>query len=45
MFGYPAVPRKRAFEQIKYLARARALFTEFGELRKRIAALEQAKQD
>jgi UDP-3-O-[3-hydroxymyristoyl] glucosamine N-acyltransferase len=45
MFGYPAVPRKRAFEQIKYLARARALFTEFGELKKRIAALEQAKQD
>jgi UDP-3-O-[3-hydroxymyristoyl] glucosamine N-acyltransferase len=44
MFGYPAVARKRAFEQIKYLARARALFTEFGELKKRIAALEQAKQ-
>jgi UDP-3-O-[3-hydroxymyristoyl] glucosamine N-acyltransferase len=44
MFGYPAVPRKRAFEQIKYLARARALFTEFGELRKRIATLEQAKK-
>jgi UDP-3-O-[3-hydroxymyristoyl] glucosamine N-acyltransferase len=44
MYGYPAVPRKRAFEQIKYLARARALFTEFGELKKRIAALEQAKQ-
>ena len=45
MFGYPAVPRKRAFEQIKYLARARALFTEFGELRKRIAALEQSKRN
>ena len=44
MFGYPAVPRKRAFEQIKYLARARALFTEFGELKKRIAALEQTKR-
>jgi UDP-3-O-[3-hydroxymyristoyl] glucosamine N-acyltransferase len=51
VFGYPAVPRKRAFEQIKYLARARALFTQFGELRKqlgelkeRIAALEEAKQ-
>ena len=44
MFGYPAVPRKRAFEQLKYLARARALFTEFGELKKRIAELEQAKQ-
>jgi len=44
MFGYPAVPRKRAFEQIKYLARARALFTEFAELRKRITALEQSKQ-
>jgi len=43
MFGYPAVPRKRAFEQIKYLARARTLLTEFTELRKRIAALEQAK--
>ena len=44
MFGYPAVPRKRAFEQLKYLARARALFTEFDELRKRIAALEQTKK-
>jgi UDP-3-O-[3-hydroxymyristoyl] glucosamine N-acyltransferase len=44
MYGYPAVPRKRAFEQIKYLARARALFTEFGELKKRIAGIEQAKQ-
>ena len=44
MYGYPAVPRRRAFEQIKYLARARALFTEFGELKKRIAALDQAKQ-
>jgi UDP-3-O-[3-hydroxymyristoyl] glucosamine N-acyltransferase len=44
MFGYPAMPRKRAFEQIKYLARARVLFTEFGELKKRIAALEQTKQ-
>jgi UDP-3-O-[3-hydroxymyristoyl] glucosamine N-acyltransferase len=44
MFGYPAVPRKRAFEQIKYLARARVLFTEFSELRKRIAALEQTKK-
>jgi len=44
MYGYPAVPRRRAFEQIKYLARARTLFTEFGELKKRIAALEQAKQ-
>jgi len=43
MYGYPAVPRKRAFEQLKYLARARTLFTEFGELRKRIAALEQTK--
>ena len=28
----------------QYLARARALFTEFGELKKRIAALEQTKQ-
>jgi UDP-3-O-[3-hydroxymyristoyl] glucosamine N-acyltransferase len=44
VFGYPAFPRKRAFEQIKYLARARVLFTEFGELKKRIAALEQTKQ-
>lgn len=43
MFGYPAVPRKRAYEQIKYLARARTLFTEFAELKKRIAALEQAE--
>jgi UDP-3-O-[3-hydroxymyristoyl] glucosamine N-acyltransferase len=44
VFGYPAFPRKRALEQIKYLARARVLFTEFGELKKRIAALEQTKQ-
>jgi UDP-3-O-[3-hydroxymyristoyl] glucosamine N-acyltransferase len=44
MYGYPAVPRRRAFEQIKYLARARTLFTEFGELKKRIAALDQVKQ-
>ena len=44
MFGYPAMPRKRAFEQINYLARVRTLFTEFGELKKRITALEQAKQ-
>jgi UDP-3-O-[3-hydroxymyristoyl] glucosamine N-acyltransferase len=43
MFGYPAMPRKRAFEQIAYLARVRTLFMEFGELRKRIAALEQDK--
>jgi UDP-3-O-[3-hydroxymyristoyl] glucosamine N-acyltransferase len=44
MFGYPAMPRRRAFEQIKYLARMRTLFTEFGELKKRLAALEQAKK-
>jgi UDP-3-O-[3-hydroxymyristoyl] glucosamine N-acyltransferase len=44
MAGYPAVPRERAFEQVKYLARLRALFNEVGELKKRIAALEQAEQ-
>jgi UDP-3-O-[3-hydroxymyristoyl] glucosamine N-acyltransferase len=44
MAGYPAVPRERAFEQVKYLARLRALFAEVGDLKKRIAALEQAKQ-
>jgi len=43
MAGYPAVPRERAFEQVKYLARLRALFNEVGELKKRIAALEQAE--
>jgi UDP-3-O-[3-hydroxymyristoyl] glucosamine N-acyltransferase len=43
MAGYPAVPRERAFEQVKYLARLRTLFTEVGELKKRIAALEQGK--
>ena len=43
MFGYPAVPRRRALEQITYLTRVRTLFTDFGELKKRIAALEQAK--
>jgi UDP-3-O-[3-hydroxymyristoyl] glucosamine N-acyltransferase len=44
MFGYPAMPRKRAFEQIRYLARARTLFTQVAELEKRIAALERTKQ-
>lgn len=44
MAGYPAVPRERAFEQVKYLARLRALFGEVGDLKKRIAALEQTKQ-
>ena len=44
MFGYPAAPRRRAFEQINYLARVPTLFTEFSELKKRIAALEQAKK-
>jgi UDP-3-O-[3-hydroxymyristoyl] glucosamine N-acyltransferase len=43
MAGYPAVPRERAFEQVKYLARLRALFAEVGELKKRIAALEQGE--
>jgi len=44
MAGYPAVPRERAFEQIRHLARLRALFAEVGELKKRLAALEQMKQ-
>jgi len=43
MLGYPAVPRERAFEQFKHLARLRGLFAEVGELKKRIAALEQSK--
>lgn len=43
MAGYPAVSRERAFEQVKNLARLRALFAEVGDLKKRIAALEQAK--
>lgn len=43
MAGYPAVPHERAFEQLKYLARLRGLFAEVGELKKRIAALEQSK--
>jgi UDP-3-O-[3-hydroxymyristoyl] glucosamine N-acyltransferase len=43
MAGYPAVPRERAFEQVKHLARLRALFAEVGDLKKRIASLEQAK--
>jgi UDP-3-O-[3-hydroxymyristoyl] glucosamine N-acyltransferase len=44
MAGYPAVPRERAFEQVKHLARLRGLFAQVGELKKRIAALEQAEQ-
>jgi UDP-3-O-[3-hydroxymyristoyl] glucosamine N-acyltransferase len=43
MFGYPAMPRRRAFEQLSYLARARTLFSEFAELKKRVAALDRAK--
>jgi UDP-3-O-[3-hydroxymyristoyl] glucosamine N-acyltransferase len=43
MAGYPAVSRERAFEQVKHLARLRALFAEVGDLKKRIAALEQTK--
>jgi UDP-3-O-[3-hydroxymyristoyl] glucosamine N-acyltransferase len=43
MAGYPAMPRERAFEQIRYLARLRALFAEVGDLKRRLAALEQSK--
>ena len=44
MFGYPAMPRRRALEQINYLTRVPTLFTEFRELKKRIATLEQTKK-
>ena len=43
VFGYPAIPRDRAFAQFKYISRLRALFEEVRELKKRIAALEQTK--
>jgi len=43
MAGYPAVPRERAFEQVRNLARLRTLFEEVGDMRKRLAALERTK--
>ncbi|HEY3642305.1 MAG TPA: UDP-3-O-(3-hydroxymyristoyl)glucosamine N-acyltransferase [Xanthobacteraceae bacterium] len=43
MAGYPAVPRERAFEQVRNLARLRTLFKEVGDMRERLAALERTK--
>jgi len=44
MAGYPAVPRERAFEQLKHISRLRRLFTDMGDLEKRLSSLEQSKQ-
>ncbi|MBP2300235.1 UDP-3-O-(3-hydroxymyristoyl)glucosamine N-acyltransferase [Azospirillum picis] len=38
--GYPAVPRTRAFEQYKGLARLKRLFADVAELKKRLTALD-----
>jgi UDP-3-O-[3-hydroxymyristoyl] glucosamine N-acyltransferase len=40
MLGYPAVPRERALQQFRYVGRLRHLFADVGELKNRIAALE-----
>jgi UDP-3-O-[3-hydroxymyristoyl] glucosamine N-acyltransferase len=42
--GYPAMPRERAVEQVRNIARLRKLFQEVDEMRKRLACLEQTKQ-
>ncbi|WP_207456981.1 UDP-3-O-(3-hydroxymyristoyl)glucosamine N-acyltransferase [Azospirillum sp. SYSU D00513] len=38
--GYPAVPRARAFEQYKGLARLKRLFAEVADLKSRVKALD-----
>ncbi|PWC34231.1 UDP-3-O-(3-hydroxymyristoyl)glucosamine N-acyltransferase [Azospirillum sp. TSO35-2] len=38
--GYPAVPRSRAFEQYKGLARLKRLFTDVADLKARLRALD-----
>ncbi|MBK1836438.1 UDP-3-O-(3-hydroxymyristoyl)glucosamine N-acyltransferase [Azospirillum sp. YIM B02556] len=38
--GYPAVPRTRAFEQYKGLARLKRLFTDVSDLKKRLTAID-----
>jgi UDP-3-O-[3-hydroxymyristoyl] glucosamine N-acyltransferase len=44
MVGTPAVPRERAFEQIRLVGRLRSLYTEVAELKKRIQVLEQVSE-
>jgi UDP-3-O-[3-hydroxymyristoyl] glucosamine N-acyltransferase len=39
--GRPALPRERAFEQLRLVGRLRSLFTEVADLKKRIQILEQ----
>ncbi|HEY6257575.1 MAG TPA: UDP-3-O-(3-hydroxymyristoyl)glucosamine N-acyltransferase [Xanthobacteraceae bacterium] len=41
LIGRPAVPRERAFEQLRLVGRLRPLFDEVGELKKRIESLER----
>jgi UDP-3-O-[3-hydroxymyristoyl] glucosamine N-acyltransferase len=38
--GYPAVPRARAFEQHKGLARLKRLFVDVADLKTRLRALD-----
>ncbi len=38
--GYPAVPRARAFEQYKGLARLKRLFADVSDLKKRLTAID-----
>jgi UDP-3-O-[3-hydroxymyristoyl] glucosamine N-acyltransferase len=42
--GYPAMPRDRAVEQVRNIARLRKLFQEVDEMRKRLACLEQTRR-
>jgi UDP-3-O-[3-hydroxymyristoyl] glucosamine N-acyltransferase len=42
MAGYPAVPRERAFEQVRLLGRLRSLYGEVAELKERIQTLERS---
>jgi UDP-3-O-[3-hydroxymyristoyl] glucosamine N-acyltransferase len=44
MIGRPAMPRQRAFEQLRMVGRLGALFAEVTELKKRIERLEQARR-
>ena len=38
--GYPAVPRARAFEQYKGLARLKRLYADVSDLKKRLTAID-----
>ncbi|MEI8394022.1 MAG: UDP-3-O-(3-hydroxymyristoyl)glucosamine N-acyltransferase [Rhodospirillaceae bacterium] len=42
LFGTPAMPRKRAFDQILHLSRLKALFADVISLRERLKTVEQS---